>query len=78
MNKRVSTFIIGALLISQLPACTTRAWYGTMQSLAKQNCQHRPPAEQLDCEARRYKEDFETYDKQRKVPILSKERTELP
>ncbi len=66
MYKRVNTLVFGIVLMSQLSACTTRAWYGTMQSLAKQSCQHQPPSEQSACEDRRYKEDFETYEKQRK------------
>jgi hypothetical protein len=66
MRNILKSILLIAMLLSVLPACTTRAWYGSMQSLAKQNCQHRPPAEQSDCEARRYKDDYDTYERQRK------------
>ena len=53
------------LLVLMLPACSTRAWYQTVQATARQECQRQPPAEQARCEAQLNKDDFETYEKMR-------------
>lgn len=65
MRKHFNVSLVVIFLISTLQGCTTRAWYETMQSAAKQSCRHQPPSEQERCEARLNSEDYDTYEKRR-------------
>lgn len=64
--RKMSGLLLLVLTIPLLPACSTRAWYQTVQATARQECQRQPPTEQARCEAQLNKDDFESYEKARR------------
>lgn len=55
-----------ALVLIALPGCSARQWYEGAQTMAKQNCARQAPSEREQCEARISKDDYDSYEKQRK------------
>lgn len=62
-SRKMSALLLLVLTIPLLPACSTRAWYQTVQATARQECQRQPAAEQARCEAQLNQDDFERYEK---------------
>lgn len=65
MNKYVSFALIVSLL-PLLPSCATKDWYEVIQRAAQQRCQQQPETAREECERRLNKEDYESYERNRK------------
>jgi hypothetical protein len=66
MPKRLHGIILMFAAMPVLTGCTMRAWYEGLQSSAAQACQTQPSSERMRCEARLNKQDYDSYEKQRK------------
>jgi hypothetical protein len=67
MQKSVRSLFLLLVATTMLSGCTMRAWYDGLQSSAAQACQTQPSSEMARCEARLNKQDYDTYEKQRKA-----------
>lgn len=66
LNPARRVLVWSLLAACMLSGCSTRAWYGSLQSAAQQTCERQPAAARESCEARRHTQDFDTYNAQRK------------